>query len=99
MSYDTRFKDLYEKQENQIKAFQAAQQDAQQATAQQEKDILKASACDYHNAPYQVWEQINVLREDCEHYWGNDGILLTELMRRQAKARQKVLNLMQHGNK
>ncbi|WP_143774309.1 hypothetical protein [Niastella vici] len=92
MNYDTRLQDLILKQERQVHSFErhrASMWDAVQAT---EKEILEQHDCTYSDAPPHILTIINKLREDYYRYWWNDGILFTALMRRQAAARQRILD-------
>lgn len=98
MRYDTRLKDLFTKQENQIKAFERQRAEMLKAVQTTELELLQLSGCSYTDAPPHVLEIITKLREDYARYWGNDGVLLNELIRRQTIARQKILNLLQPGN-
>jgi hypothetical protein len=97
MTYDTRLKDLFAKHENQIKAFERHRADMLQAVQATEQELLQHHACSYQDAPPEVLKIITKLREDYSRYWSNDGILLIELMRRQAEARQRILATMKPG--
>jgi hypothetical protein len=78
--------------ENQLAAFKLMRQEAEEGLLRQEGQLLEKFHCDYHTASYEVWEVIEDLRR--EHYknWGNDGKLITELMRRQSAELQKVID-------
>jgi hypothetical protein len=97
MTYDTRLKDVFTKQEKQILAFERHRAAMLTAVQETEKEILQQYGCTLSDAPPEVLIIITKLREDYNHYWSNDGILLTELMRRQEAARQRVLDTMKPG--
>ena len=92
MNYDTRLKDLFAKQQAQIKSFEFHRNQMLAAVQATEKEILQHYGCTYSDAPPDVLNIIAKLRDDYSRYWASDGILLNELMRRQAAARQKVLD-------
>lgn len=92
MIHDTRLKDLFTKQENQIKAFERHRADMLAAVQATEKEILQQYGCTLSDASPDILNIITQLRKDYERYWSNDGILLTELMRRQTENRQRILN-------
>jgi len=94
MTYDTRLKDLFTKQENQIKAFEYHKELMRIAVSDTEQQLLQEHRCTYTDAPPEVLKIITKLREDYEKYWSNDGILLTALMRRQFKNREELFNLL-----
>jgi hypothetical protein len=94
MTYDTRLKDLFSKQEAQVAAFDRHRADMLAAVQATEKEILQQYGCTLSDAPPEVLNIITKLREDYERYWSPDGILFNELMRRQATARQKILDTM-----
>jgi hypothetical protein len=97
MNYDTRLKDLFIKQENQIKAFERHRADMFKAVQVTEQEILQQYNCALFDAPPDVLKIITKLREDYNRYWSNDGILLNELMRRQAAYRQRILDGLAHS--
>jgi hypothetical protein len=99
MTYDTRLKDLFMKQENQIKAFERHRADMLKAVQTTELELLQQEGCTFSDAPPHLLEIITKLREDYTRYWSNDGILITELMRRQAIARERILATMKPGNR
>lgn len=93
MVYDTRLKDLFTKQENQIRAFERHRATMLQCVQTTEKEILQQYNCTYNDAPPEVLNIITLLRDDYNRYWGSDGgILLNALMRRQAAARQRIID-------
>lgn len=93
MLYDTRLKDLFTKQEAQIKAFERHRADMLAAVQGTENEILQLHGCTLSDAPPEVLNIITLLRKDYDRYWSsNDGILLTELMNRQAAARQRIID-------
>jgi hypothetical protein len=94
MIHDTRLKDLFTKQENQIKAFERHRADMLVAVQATEKEILQQQGYTFSDAPLHVLAIIAKLREDYDRYWSNDGILLTQIMRRQSANRQTLLNTM-----
>jgi hypothetical protein len=81
-------------QENQLKAFERHRAEMLQAVDETEKEILQQHGCTLLDAPWEVTKIIIKLRDDYNRYWSNDGILLTELMRRQIAARQKIIDSM-----
>jgi hypothetical protein len=87
------------RQENQIKAFERHRADMWAAVQTTEKEILQQEGCTFSDAPPHILTIITKLREDYERHWSNDGILITELMRRQAEARQKILDMLKPGNR
>jgi hypothetical protein len=97
MLYDTRLKDLFTKQENQIKAFERHRTEMLAAVQSTEKEILQLHGCTLSDAPPSVLNIITKLREDYDRNWSSDGILITALMRRQAEARQRILVTMKPG--
>lgn len=88
---------LIANQENQIKAFERHRAEMWQAVQATEKEILQLHGCTLSNAPLEVINIITQLQEDYNRYWSNDGILLSELMRRQTAAREKILVTMKPG--
>lgn len=96
MLYDTRLKDLFSKQENQLKAFERHRADILQAVQTTEKEILQQYGCNVSDAPPDILIIITKLREDYNRYWSNDGILINELMRRQTANRQRILDDLTH---
>jgi hypothetical protein len=86
--------ELITQQENQIKVFQRQRADMWAAVQATEKEILQQHNCTYNTAPPNVLHIIAKLREDYDRYWSHDGVLLTELMRRQTMARQKLIDDM-----
>jgi hypothetical protein len=97
MNNDTRLKDLFTKQENQIKAFERHRADMLKAVQETEREILRQHCCAMSDAPPHILGIIAKLRDDYDRYWSNDGILLTALMRRQTEARQRILATMKPG--
>jgi len=81
-------------QENQLRAFERHRAEMLQAVKATEEEILEQHGCTLSNAPWEVITIITKLRDDFNRYWSNDGILITELMRRQTAARQRVIDSM-----
>ena len=99
MTHDTRLKDLFTKQEAQIFAFERHRASMLQCVQTTEKEILQYYGCTFADAPPDALNIITKLREDYNLYWGSpDGILLTELMRRQAAARQRIIDSMKNNH-
>lgn len=94
MSNNTRLYNLITSQENQLKAFERHKADILAAVQETETEILQQHGCTIASAPLEVMNIIIQLRDDYNRYWSNDGILLTELMRRQTVARQKIIDDM-----
>jgi vacuolar-type H+-ATPase catalytic subunit A/Vma1 len=94
MNRDTRLNNLYIKHENQLKAFERHREDILKAALATEMEILQHNGYRYADAPAEIWRTINILREDYYQNWSNEGRLLNELMRRQKRDVQRILDMM-----
>jgi hypothetical protein len=81
-------------QKNQLNSFEQKRHEMRLAVEQTEKEILQQHGCTLSNAPLDVMNIIIQLRDDYRYYWGDEGVLLTALMRRQTAARQKIIDDM-----